>query len=119
MSDCDIRLVPDFGTGNLGPWSIEAFGLQAVAEASVKGLHIQRQQKNISHKSNRLTKGIVFQQACPWLKHHYHAGRSVYRQASVIEIGRRTYGRPGRRGEDGPAEAGRDEVCYHLDKYSP
>jgi hypothetical protein len=61
----------------------------------------------------------VFQRVLPWRKRHRHAGRSVYREANVIEIGRRTYRHRGRRAGDRPASAGRNNVCYRLDKDAP
>jgi hypothetical protein len=64
-------------------------------------------------------KMVVFQWVLPWRKHHRHAGRSVYRQANATEIGRRTYRRRGRRARDKPASAGRNNVCYRLDKDAP
>lgn len=51
---------------------------------------------------------------------HHHAGRSVYRQASVSGNDRRTCDRPGRRGEDRPPDEGdREDICYRRDMDVP
>jgi hypothetical protein len=56
---------------------------------------------------------------CPSLKHHFHAGRSVYRQASVSESDHRTCGRPGRPWEDIPAETVLNTVGFRPSKEAP
>lgn len=118
MFERDSHLGLDFCTGDLGPWSTHACGLQAVVEASAEGLHMHNTKEH-QPRVKYLMKEVVFQQACPWLMCHYHAGRSVYRQASVIEIDRRTCGRLGHRVEDRPAEMGRNDACYRLDMDAP
>lgn len=56
---------------------------------------------------------------CPELMDPFHAGRNVYRQASVSGIDRRTCDRPGRRGEDRLGEGGREGVCYRRNMDVP
>jgi hypothetical protein len=53
------------------------------------------------------------------VKHHFRAGRSVYRQASVSESDHRTCGHPGLLWEGIPAEMGPNMAGYRLGKEAP